>query len=144
MKIELFLSGNCNNNDIELVVYCDEQPKVNLGCQVQTQHICFDVDDDQSENHQLIIDMQGKTPDHTKIDDEGNILEDVVVNVDKIIIDDIDVTDIFCKGALCYRHDFNGTQEEIVDEFYGVIGCNGTIIIEFTTPIHIWFLEQAE
>jgi len=143
MKVELFLNANCNNNDIDISVQHNEQAPLHLSCQNQTQTVCFDVDDYQSLNHNLFIKMQGKMPCHTKVDSEHNIIEDIVVKVEKIIIDEIDVTDLFCSGLLCYQHDFNGTQDEIIDEFYGIIGCNGTVTFSFSTPIHIWFLEQA-
>lgn len=143
MKVELFLTANCDNDDINMFVRHNKQTPVQLRCRNQTQNVCFDIDDYQSLKHSLFIKMQGKMPCHTKVDSENNIVKDVVIKVDKIIINEIDVTDLFCCGSLCYQHDFNGTQDEIIDEFYGIIGCNGTVTISFSTPIHIWFLEQA-
>jgi hypothetical protein len=41
-----------------------------------------------------------------------------------------------------YTHDFNGTQQEIQDEFYSEMGCNGTVSLKFSTPIYLWLLEH--
>ena len=41
-----------------------------------------------------------------------------------------------------YTHDFNGTQPEIEDTFFGEMGCNGTVSLRFTTPIYLWLLEN--
>jgi hypothetical protein len=30
----------------------------------------------------------------------------------------------------------------IQDEFYGIIGCNGTVDIAFDTPISLWFIKH--
>jgi len=40
-----------------------------------------------------------------------------------------------------YTHNFNGTQAETTDKFYGEMGCNGTVSLRFTTPIYLWLLE---
>ena len=41
-----------------------------------------------------------------------------------------------------YRHDYNGTTDPFDDEFYGEMGCNGTVSLKFTTPIYLWLLEN--
>ena len=41
-----------------------------------------------------------------------------------------------------FQHDFNGTQPEIKDTFFGEMGCNGTVSLRFTTPIYLWLLEH--
>lgn len=87
--------------------------------------------------------MQGKTHEHTKINDTGNIVSDCAILIKSIIIDGIDVTDIFCQGKQCYKHDNNGTSDQFVDEFYGYIGCNGTVKFEFSVPMYRWFLEHC-
>mgnify|MGYP003352455181 CR=1 FL=1 len=41
-----------------------------------------------------------------------------------------------------YRHDYNGTGQPTEDNFFGVLGCNGTVELRFTTPIYLWLLEH--
>jgi hypothetical protein len=87
--------------------------------------------------------MHGKNQTHTVVDSNNLIVSDCTVLVEHITFDGIDITDLYAKGKKCYTHDFNGTQPEFTDEFYGIMGCNGTVTIDFYTPIHIWLLENC-
>lgn len=99
-----------------------------------------DFSDNDSE-HCLQIVLGGKTAEHTVIDDAGNILKDATVQISNVVIDELDVNQLFLDKCI-YTHDFNGTQSEIQDTFHGIAGCNGTISFEFTTPIYLWLLEN--
>ena len=99
-----------------------------------------DISDDDGEI-QLRIVMSGKTADHTRVDDQGNIIKDATLQLSAVTIDGIDINQLFLEKCV-YTHDFNGTQPEIQDTFHGVAGCNGTIVFEFTTPIYLWLLEN--
>jgi len=99
-----------------------------------------DMSDDDGE-HQLRIVLSGKTADHTQVDDQGNVIKDVTLQISTVTIDGIDVNQLFLEKCV-YTHDFNGTQPEIKDSFYGTAGCNGTIAFEFTTPVYLWMLEH--
>ena len=100
----------------------------------------YDMSDDDGEN-QLRIVISGKTADHTRVDDQGNIIKDATLQLSAVTIDGIDINQLFLEKCV-YTHDFNSTQPEIQDTFYGVAGCNGTIVFEFTTPIYLWLLEN--
>ena len=106
------------------------------------QKIAFvhDMSDDDGK-HQLRIVISGKTSDHTQIDDNGNIIKDATLQISAVTIDGIDVNQLFSEKCV-YTHDFNGTQPEIKNTFYGTAGCNGIILFEFTTPIYLWLLEN--
>ncbi len=99
-----------------------------------------DIPDDDGE-HELRIVMLGKTSEHTKIDEAGNIVKDATLQISNVVIDDIDVNQLFLEKCV-YTHNFNGTQPEIADTFHGVAGCNGIISFEFSTPIYLWLLEN--
>ena len=100
---------------------------------------CDIVEDDAE--HELKIVMFGKTPDHTIIDDQENIVSDAMLSIKNITIDDIDINQLFIEKAM-YKHDFNGSRPEIEDTFYGDMGCNGTISIKISTPVYLWLLEN--
>lgn len=104
------------------------------------KHVEHVVVDDNKE-HELRIEISGKHKMHTKIDEQGNIIKDVVVNIKNITVDGIDISQLFMEKVV-YKHTFNGTQPEIQDSFYGAAGCNGTISLKFTTPIYLWLLEN--
>jgi hypothetical protein len=96
-------------------------------------------------DHVVKIQMLGKTSQHTCIDDQGNIVYDVAFEVTTFEIEDIDMKPIFCQGQTCYYHTSNNpTNPEIQDEFYGYIGFNGCVKIEFFTPIYLWLLQHFD
>ena len=99
-----------------------------------------DMSDDDGEHHLRIV-MSGKTADHTRVDDQGNIIKDATLQISTVTIDGIDVNQLFNEKTV-YTHDFNGTQPEIAETFYGVAGCNGTVSFKFSTPIYLWLLEN--
>jgi hypothetical protein len=91
--------------------------------------------------HEFSIELFGKLPEHTKIDDAGQILEDAVLNIKNITVDSIDISQLFQQLSK-YHHDFNGTKEATADTFYGSMGCNGHVRLKFNTPVYIWLLEN--
>jgi hypothetical protein len=96
---------------------------------------------DNDGEHDLRIVISGKTTEHTTIDQDGNILKDATVQISNVVIEDLDVHQLFLDKTV-YTHDFNGTQPETQDTFHGIAGCNGTISFKFTTPIYLWLLEN--
>lgn len=100
----------------------------------------YDLVDDDGE-HELKFLMKGKTHDHTKINEAGEIVSDARLVIKEVIFEEIKLGHVFSELAT-YSHDFNGTTEKIQDKFYGEMGCNGTVSIKFTTPIYIWLLEN--
>jgi hypothetical protein len=99
-----------------------------------------DFSDDDGE-HELRIVLSGKTAEHTVIDDTGNIVKDATVEVSQVVIDDLDINQLFLEKCV-YEHNFNGSQPDIKDTFHGIAGCNGVIRFKFSTPIYLWLLEH--
>ena len=102
--------------------------------------LTFDLDEDETE-HELKFIMKNKKSEHTQIDDAGNIVSDSRLIVSNLAFDEIELNQVFIDQAI-YTHDFNGTQPEVADKFYGEMGCNGTVSLKFTTPIYLWLLEH--
>ena len=75
------------------------------------------------------------------IDSEGQITKDAMISISNISIDGIPMDQVITEVAR-YHHNFNGTQPEIQDKFYGNMGCNGQLKLKFTTPIYLWLLEN--
>jgi len=96
---------------------------------------------DDDGKHELVFEMFGKRPDHTKIDQDGNITSDGMLSISGIEMDDIDINQIFQFQAV-YHHNFNDTQSSVEDKFYGHMGCNGTVKFKFSTPMYLWLLEN--
>ena len=109
---------------------------VTESCQVS-----FDINDEDGVAQALQFVMSGKTTENTKVDDNGTITSDAMLAISNIMIDDIDINLLHNEKSE-YVHDFNGTQSEIKDKFYGNMGCNGTVTFEFTTSFYLWLLEH--
>jgi hypothetical protein len=125
--------------DLAVVLDGQVQWQGRPGTDVQEVSVEFEDADDQT--HVLEFVLSGKTPDHTQITEHGEITSDVTIQIRDIAFDDIAIDQIFSQLAE-YHHDFNGTQSAVVDRFYGEMGCNGTVRLEFTTPIYLWLLEN--
>lgn len=100
----------------------------------------YDLNDDDGE-HDLKFIMKNKTSADTIIDSEGNIVKDARLIISDLSFDEIELKHLFVEQAV-YTHNFNNTSEEIQDQFYGEMGCNGTVSLKFTTPMYMWLLEN--
>ena len=99
------------------------------------------VDDNAEANNQLKIVLKNKTSEHTAVDDQGNIIKDSCLTVRNFKLDDVDIDQLVSEKSV-YRHNFNGGSDHIDDQFYWVMGCNGTVTLNFFTPTYIWLLEN--
>lgn len=100
----------------------------------------YELNDDDGE-HRLEFVMKNKTSADTKVDADGNIVEDARLIVSNLEFDGIELNQVFIENAV-YTHNFNGTGDQTQNKFYGDMGCNGTVSLEFTTPIYLWLLEH--
>jgi hypothetical protein len=99
----------------------------------------FDDADDQS--HMLTFEMRGKLPEHTTLANNGEILNDRVIEISDVAFDDIVLGHVFTEQCQ-YHHNNNDTTDPIVDTFHTIMGCNGRVEMRFTTPIYLWLLEN--
>ncbi len=121
-------------------VWVDQSKLLTLDHVSDCVHFEHELSDDDGE-HELRIVLQGKLPEHTKIDEQGNIISDATLQISNVTIDDLDVNTVFQSHSV-YTHNFNGTQSEIKDTFHGIAGCNGTLSLKFNTPVYLWLLEN--
>ena len=106
----------------------------------QTHHFSHDISDEDAE-HELLIELYGKLPEHTKITETGEITQDALLSIAGILLDGISIDQISTE-LIEYHHDFNGSRPAVADRFYGSMGCNGQLRLKFTTPIYLWLLEN--
>jgi hypothetical protein len=107
----------------------------------QAEQISIDIPDEDGATQKLQLIMSGKTTEHTTVDDQGTITSDAMLTISNALIDDIDIDQLLTEKTE-YTHDFNGTQDPVKDQFYGSMGCNGAVTLEFTTPFYLWLLEH--
>jgi hypothetical protein len=93
------------------------------------------------EHHRIEFVLEGKTFDHTTLDEQGNIVNDLLIAISDICIDDV-AMDQKIHDISRYQHNFNGSGEPTECQFSGVMGCNGSVSFEFTSPFYLWLLEN--
>lgn len=137
--ISLDLINNNQHEDLTLTVKIDSAEvysnKAPTGC-TSVEHT---VSNDQE--HTLEIVLSDKKTEHTRIDSEGNIVSDSLLNIENICVDGVDISELVHKNS-AYLHNTNGTTEEFEDIFVGIMGCNGTVSFKFACPIQDWILKN--
>ena len=139
-KISFDIETSDTECPLGVEIWLDNTLLLTLNHVQQKISFAHDIIDDDGE-HELRIVMSGKTTEHTQVDEADNIIKDATLQISNVVIDDLDVNQLFLEKCM-YIHNFNGTQPEIIDTFYGAAGCNGTISFKFSTPIYLWLLEN--
>jgi hypothetical protein len=129
--------------------------KIPLGTEVWVDNVCVinvehvdrivrfsHVLSDDDAEHELRIVMKHKIADYTEIDDAGNIVRDAMLMISDVKFDEIALGNTFLEKTV-YTHDFNGSQSLVEDQFFGSMGCNGTVSLKFTAPAYLWLLENT-
>jgi len=97
--------------------------------------------DDVEAEHVLKLVLKNKQTEHTRLSESGEILNDACLTVSNLTFDSIKLGQIVNDLSI-YEHDFNGTQSATKQQFFGTMGCNGTVELKFSTPIYLWLLEN--
>jgi hypothetical protein len=137
MNLQLDFAANKNCADISLEIYFNNQQILKSTAQSDMQTVTLDLAEDAAD-HVLKLVMSGKNETHTTMNDQGQIIDDVYFLIHRLEFEELDMRDIFCLGLPCYTHNFNSNSAEFLDEFYGHLGCNGTVELCFSTPIFLW------
>jgi hypothetical protein len=140
MQLNLEFSASADCPDIFIEIYLDNNLIFKSTAQQQSQQVLCEIDEDPAD-HTLALVMSGKNQSHTVVNDNDEITNDIYFKIDRLEFEDLDMQEVFCLGKECYTHSFNSNQPEFLDEFYGIIGCNGTVKINFTTPIYLWLVD---
>jgi hypothetical protein len=121
-------------------VWIDDQKLFDQAHVQESHQISTDLSDNDGK-HELRFVLKNKLSDHTQVDADNTIVSDARISVSNIEFDGIALNQLVPALAE-YQHNFNGTGEQIIDEFYGEMGCNGTVSLKFATPIYLWLLEN--
>jgi hypothetical protein len=106
----------------------------------KTQQIVILLDDTDAERELKLV-LKNKNSEHTRLNSAGEIDADAVLEIRGLAFDNIALGHIVTEQAV-YTHNFNGTAETKEHQFFGVMGCNGTVTLKFTTPMYLWLLEH--
>ena len=135
-----FIDSSDKKITIGTEVWIDDICVVNVEHVDRIVHFSHVLEEDNTE-HELRIVMKHKTPDHTELDNAGNIIRDAMLSISDIKFDEIALGQVLLNKAV-YTHDFNGSQPPVDDKFFGDLGCNGTVSLKFTAPTYLWLLEN--
>ena len=139
-KITFLVSTTNPDADLGFEAWLNDQKVVDIDHVKESTEVSVPVSDDDGE-HVLKLILKGKRLEHTIINDSGDIVADAVLEIVNLAVDSIPLGQVINEKTV-YTHDFNGTQTVIKDQFFGTMGCNGTVELKFTTPIYLWLLEN--
>ena len=122
-------------------IWIDQDLVIDIDHVAQAQTIEHQFDDNEAKRVLRIV-LKNKLPEHTTVDEQGNIVTDSTVTIENINMDGVVIDNAVHKLAQ-YWNDRNGTQTRHMDRFYGVMGCNGVVHFEFTTPTYQWLLDNV-
>lgn len=122
-------------------VAIDGKPAWHTTALTDRQSVVVCVDDDAEGTHTLTWTLSGKTDQHTTLDADGRIVNDSMISIENLRMDEIDISNLLSKFCV-YRHDFNGHAELSEHEFFGHMGCNGSVEMTFTSPLYLWLLDN--
>jgi hypothetical protein len=139
--ISLNVAASRHDSTLGLEVWLDNQKVHDVVPTTNSMSLDLELDDNTESEHELKFVLKNKSIDHTKINADGNIIEDYVINIDNLSLDQIQLGSDLYKQFV-YKHNFNDNGPETEDKFYGTMGCNGTVTLKFTTPLYLWLLEN--
>lgn len=89
-------------------------------------------------DHQLAIELRHKLSEHTVIDEQGKIIQDSILQIDSLSIEDIDIIEQLSTNQKQFYYEHSGEHHIL----YNTLGVNGRAIINFSSPIYVWMLEN--
>jgi hypothetical protein len=102
--------------------------------------VTHEFDDTKFQDHCATATLSNKLPHHTMLDSQGNIVHDRVVRLHDLRLRGRSIWHQI-QGTNIYRHDGNGDAQIQDHAFFGDLGCNGTVSVEFRSPVLLWMLE---
>jgi hypothetical protein len=135
------VSTNCPELPINLKI--DHNNTVVFDDQIINDvNISFDFDDGVEVEHVVKFIVHGKTDLHTQLSNTNEIIKSSEITITQISLDGFSLTPYIMANPLLYIHSNNGYTDQIHSEFFDTAGCNGEIILKFTSPIYLWLLDN--
>ncbi len=97
--------------------------------------------------HELTIELLNKLSSDTKLDNNGNIVEDMLLNIDSIEIDNIEIASLKWSESIynpIYPDNYLDDQQKSIKNVKNCVtlGWNGTWKLHFQSPYYLWLLEK--
>ena len=137
VKFEITLSGTYWDRVPEFSITVDDKEFVHDSV-TESQTFTFETELTE-EDHVLKINFINKSDDQTiQNDKKTEIVKDMLLNIEKITIDDIEIENLKWSGSKFVPED---PHKETLDNCVN-LGWNGTYEIRFTSPVYLWLLEN--
>ena len=140
IKFSCKATNHSDVSDLGLEVWIDNNKFFDNTISQGNHNILCNFNEDEND-HVLKFIFKNKTTDHTVISESGQILTDAYLQISEISFDEIQIDQMVFDNAI-YTHDYNGTGKMIEENFFGTLGCNGKVELNFSTPFYIWLLEH--
>jgi ABC-type iron transport system FetAB ATPase subunit len=116
----------------------------------ETEYFEFDAEIDEVDCS-LIIEFLNKAEHDTVLGPDGNITEDLLLNIDSVEIDDIDIGTLLWTASDYKPNYFETHRSKLIQMGQELpetvkdcvnLGWNGKWQLPFTSPFYIWLLEN--
>lgn len=153
LHFKIGLSGSSARKQPEFKISVNGNKQVHdrlKGATNETEYFDFDLEIAEGENF-IEIELLNKGFGDTTVDQDGNILDDLLLNIDSIEIDEIDLGSL--KWTLSdyqpvyperYKAEVFRRGDNLPDSVKNCVnlGWNGKWVLPFTSPFYIWLLEN--
>ena len=111
-----------------------------------TEYFEFDVSLTE-EPHELQVSLLNKEPIDTVQDGNGNIISDMLLNIDSIEIDEIELGTLLWTASIynpIYPESYNNQEQKSIKDIANCVhlGWNGVWRLPFICPFYVWLLEN--
>ena len=143
LNFKVTLSGTFWDKRPKFSIWIDDT-KIQDGEITSAEHQTIEFSQELSEtDHQLKIRLENKE-DTDVVQENGNIVKDMLLNIEDVSIDDIPLGHQLWKAT--YYPDekkmFNGEEIESITGCVN-LGWNGSYVVNFASPFYIWLLENS-
>lgn len=142
LKFNITLSGTYWDKKPQYSVWIDDHVVIQSELQNPSQQVKFERTLDEGE-HSLKIRLENKDQRTDTLLENGNIIKDMLLNIDDISIDDISIGNLLWSAE--YHLDvpqlYQGNTITQLDNCVN-LGFNGTYVLKFSSPFYIWLLEK--
>lgn len=141
LKFQISLSGTYWRHRPQYSIWIDDRVAIQSQINDGENTVIFERLLDEGP-HSLKIRFENKNSSDTVMEN-GQIVKDMLLNVDDIIIDDISLGNLLWSAEyiLDKPQQYNDQTITKLDNCVN-LGWNGTYILNFSSPFYIWLLEK--